>query len=237
MHGNLSENDRLLKQLRGAYERDAKGAVASEVGVCVPFPYLAQAAAALTGSAISWGAQNLSTQQQGAFTGEVAGDMLADFGCRWVLVGHSERRLLQGESDQCVADKARAALAAGLIPVVCVGETLDEREAGQTLAVIRRQLAPIFALDAKALGKLTLAYEPVWAIGTGRSASPEQAQAVHADIRTALAERGASHVRVLYGGSVKPDNAATLFAKPDIDGALVGGAALIAEDFWRIVCA
>jgi len=237
MHGNLVENGRLLNPLRQAAAADAARASVCDVGVCVPFPYLAQVAAALTDCTITWGAQDVSAQDKGAFTGEVSGSMLADFDCRWVLVGHSERRALHGESDQLVADKARAALSAGLTPVVCVGETLDEREAGSTLAIIQRQLAPVFALGAEALAKLVLAYEPVWAIGTGRSASPEQAQEVHAAIRTALAGLGVPQVRVLYGGSVKPDNAATLFAMADIDGALVGGASLVADDFWRIVAA
>jgi len=163
--------------------------------------------------------------------------MLKDFACRWVLAGHSERRAYHGETDQAVADKARAALQSGLVPVVCVGETLDERDAGQTLAVIRRQLAPVLALGADAVARMVLAYEPVWAIGTGRSATPEQAQEVHAAIRAELAALGTPQVQVLYGGSVKAANAASLFAMADIDGALVGGAALVAEEFLRIAAA
>ncbi len=229
MHGNLAENAALLTELRAA---DA--ASHCEIGVCVPFPYLAQAASALTGSAVSWGAQDVSAHDKGAYTGEVSGAMLKEFGCRYALAGHSERRVLHGETDQMVADKARAALAAGLIPVVCVGESLADREAGNTLAVIERQLEPVLALGAEAVSRMVLAYEPVWAIGTGRTASPEQAQEVHGAIRAALAALGAAQVQVLYGGSVKAANAASLFAMTDIDGALVGGASLVAEEFLRI---
>lgn len=235
MHGNLVENGRLLNQLHAASAAEAPGAC--DVGVCVPFPYLAQVAAALTDSVITWGAQDVSAQEKGAFTGEVSGSMLADFDCRWVLVGHSERRALHGETDHGVAEKARAALVAGLTPVVCVGETRAERERGNTLKVIERQLAPVLALGAESLAQLVVAYEPVWAIGTGLTASPEQAQEVHASIRNALRAAGAEQVHVLYGGSVKGANAASLFAMPDIDGALVGGASLQAEDFLRIVTA
>ena len=232
MHGSLAENAALLAALRAADTNSR-----SQVGVCVPFPYLAQAAQALQGSAVTWGAQDVSVHEKGAYTGEVSAAMLKDFACRWVLAGHSERRAYHGETDQAVADKARAALQSGLTPVVCVGETLDEREAGQTLAVIRRQLAPVLALGADAVARMVLAYEPVWAIGTGRSATPEQAQEVHAAIRAELAALGAPQVQVLYGGSVKGANAASLFAMADIDGALVGGAALVAEEFLRIAAA
>jgi len=229
MHGSLADNARLLDALcRGA------GAASCEIGVCVPFPYLAQVSGVLAGSPISWGAQNVNAQAAGAYTGEVSASMLADFQCRWVLVGHSERRAQHNESDQQVADKAHAALAAGLTPVVCVGESLQAREAGQTLAVIRRQLAPVLALEHDAVARLVLAYEPVWAIGTGHTATPEQAQTVHAAIRAELRTVGASQVRVLHGGSVKSANAASLFAMPDIDGGLIGGAALIPDEFLRI---
>jgi triosephosphate isomerase len=200
----------------------------------VPFPYLAQAGEALKGSAVAWGAQDISAQAHGAFTGEVSGAMLKDFACRYALVGHSERRSLHGESDQLVADKAKAALASGLTPVVCVGESLAERDANQVLAVIQRQLAPVLALGAEAVNKMVVAYEPVWAIGTGRTATPEQAQEVHAAIRAALQAIGAGKVQILYGGSVKAANAASLFVMSDIDGALVGGASLVAEDFLAI---
>jgi len=230
MHGNLADNAKLLAALLAA----PPSACATQMGVCVPFPYLAQAALALKGSAFAWGAQDLSVHAQGAFTGEVSGSMLADFSCRFVLVGHSERRAMHAESDQSVADKAHAALTAGITPVVCVGESLSERDAGQAVAVITRQLAPVLALGAEAVKKMVVAYEPVWAIGTGRTASPEQAQEVHAAIRAALKGIGAEHVQILYGGSVKAANAASLFAMPDIDGALVGGASLVAEDFLAI---
>ena len=191
------------------------------------------ASSALTGSSVSWGAQDVSAQEKGAYTGEVSGAMLKEFGCRWALAGHSERRVLHGETDQIVADKSRAALAAGLTPVVCVGESLADRDAGNTLAVIERQLKPVLALGAEAVSRMVLAYEPVWAIGTGRSASPEQAQEVHGAIRAAL-RAGRGQVQVLYGGSVKAANAASLFAMADIDGALVGGASLVADEFLRI---
>jgi len=242
MHGSLAENARLLAALREGALRQTAEAVACEIaaceiGVCVPFPYLAQAADALAGSVIGWGAQNVSAHAAGAYTGEVSATMLADFHCRWVLVGHSERRAQHHEADQQVADKAQAALAAGLTPVVCVGESLQAREAGQTLAVIARQLAPVLALGRDAVARLVLAYEPVWAIGTGHTATPEQAQTVHAAIRAELHTVGAPQVRVLHGGSVKPGNAASLFAMPDIDGGLIGGAALISDDFLRIAAA
>jgi triosephosphate isomerase len=207
------------------------------VAVCVPFPYLAQAAEMLAGSPVSWGAQDISMHEQGAFTGEVSGAMLANFSCRWALVGHSERRTLHGETDQQVADKAAAALKAGITPVVCVGETLQQNEAGETRAVIQRQLAPVLALGAEAVANMVIAYEPVWAIGTGRTATPEQAQAVHALIRQSLMELGVPQVQVVYGGSVKAANAASLFAMNDIDGALVGGASLVADEFLRIAAA
>ncbi|WP_132584351.1 triose-phosphate isomerase [Paralcaligenes ureilyticus] len=233
MHGSLAANASLLADLRAGAGDVADSAMA----VCVPFPYLAQTSVALAGSPISWGAQDVSGQAQGAFTGEVSATMLADFGCCWVLAGHSERRTLHGETDQQVADKAQAALGVGLAPVVCVGETLAEREAGETHAVIARQLAPVLARGAASLAKMVLAYEPIWAIGTGRSATPEQAQDVHAFIRASLARAGAGQVQILYGGSVKASNAASLFAMSDIDGALVGGASLVAQEFLRIAAA
>jgi triosephosphate isomerase len=233
MHGNVAKNAALLAGLRAG-----ETAVGNcQMAVCVPFPYLSQVKADLASSVISWGAQDVSVHQQGAYTGEVSGQMLADFNCQWVLVGHSERRALHAETDQLVADKAAAALGAGLTPVVCVGETLSEQEAGQTNAVIARQLAPVLSLGADAVSRMVLAYEPVWAIGTGRTASPEQAQSVHATIRAGLVSLGVPQVRVLYGGSVKASNAASLFAMSDIDGALVGGASLVAEEFLRIAAA
>lgn len=230
MHGNLADNAALLNALSHA-------SPACDLAVCVPFPYLTQTAELLKGSKVSWGAQDVSKHTQGAFTGEVSAMMLNDFGCKWAIVGHSERRAMHGETDQLVADKAAAAIAAGLTSVVCVGETLSERDAGQAVDVIHRQLAPVLALGEDALQRLVIAYEPVWAIGTGRTATPEQAQEVHAAIRTALAGNNAAGVRVLYGGSVKAANAASLFGMPDIDGALVGGASLVADEFLKIAAA
>lgn len=233
MNGSLAANTGLLAGLRDG--------VASmpdcDVAVCVPFPYLAQAGQALQGSGITWGGQDVSQHGGGAYTGDVSAAMLADLGCTWVLVGHSERRQHHAETDALVAHKAQAALDAGLTPVVCVGETLSEQQAGHTLGVIARQLAPVLALGHDALARLVLAYEPVWAIGTGQTATPDQAQTVHAAIRASLDAAGAASVRVLYGGSVNAGNAASLFAMPDIDGALVGGASLKATEFLNIAAA
>jgi triosephosphate isomerase len=233
MHGSLADNAALLDGLAAGAQR--AGDV--QLAVCVPFPYLDQARRALAGTAISWGAQDVSVHDRGAYTGEVAASMLADFACSWVLCGHSERRALHGESSALVAAKAAAALGAGLTPVVCVGETLADRDAGDVECVIGDQLDPILALGADALSRMVLAYEPVWAIGTGRTATPEQAQAVHGFIRATLARQGAGQTRILYGGSVKAGNAAALFAQPDIDGALVGGASLVADEFLNIAAA
>ncbi len=233
MHGDTAFNSELLAGLRAGIA----DAPHCDVAVCVPFPYLYQTRSLLEGTGIGWGAQDVSEHEKGAYTGEVAAAMLADFQCRWVLVGHSERRSYHGESDATVAAKAAAALAAGITPVVCVGETLQEQEAGQTHAIIERQLAPVLALGEDAVSRLVIAYEPVWAIGTGLTATPEQAQQVHALIRSRLAPDVAPHTRILYGGSVKAANAASLFAMPDIDGALVGGAALSASEFSSIAAA
>jgi triosephosphate isomerase len=193
-------------------------------------------AVALAGSGVVWGAQDCSVHEQGAYTGEVSAGMLAEFGCRHVIVGHSERRAYHGESDALVADKAKAALGKGVTPIVCVGETLAQREAGETEAVVKRQLSAVIHALGHCAGEIVVAYEPVWAIGTGRTASPEQAQAVHALLRAQLraAAANADGMRLLYGGSVKPDNAASLFAQADIDGALIGGASLKAADFVAI---
>jgi triosephosphate isomerase len=229
MNGTLASNAALLTALRQA----AGSVQGAHLAVCVPFPYLAQVSQALAGTVVSWGAQDVSAHQKGAYTGEIAAAMLKDFACRWVIVGHSERRAWHGESDDLVAQKAQAALQAGLTPVVCVGESLAERDAGEVQAVIARQLKPILELGAEAVQGMVIAYEPVWAIGTGRSATPEQAQAVHADIRAMLPPK-AQNVPLLYGGSVKPENAASLFGMADIDGALVGGASLVAQDFLGI---
>jgi len=203
-----------------------------------PFIYIPQVQASLCDTQIAWGGQNLATEIQGAYTGEVSGVMLKDFGCRYVLVGHSERRSLYDESNEMVATKFKIAQAAGLIPLLCVGETLAERQAEQTLEVIEAQLMAVLnLLGITAFANAIIAYEPVWAIGTGLTATPEQAQAVHQEIRKHLAkkdDRIAAQLPILYGGSVKAENAAALFAEPDIDGALVGGASLDAENFKKI---
>lgn len=231
MNGSLGTNAALLDallQLQSTWKSDA--------AVCAPHPYLAQLRDRLAGSSLQWGAQDCSAHPSGAYTGEVSAAMIAEFGCRYVIVGHSERRALHGESDSLVADKAKAALAHGLTPIVCVGETLAEREAGVTDAVVTRQLGAVADRLAQAIAQVVVAYEPVWAIGTGRTATPEQAQAVHAVLRERLraATGQADDMRILYGGSVKADNAATLFAQPDIDGGLIGGASLKAEEFAAI---
>ena len=231
MHGGLAENAALLTAI--------KPALASiEAVVCVPFPYLAQAQAELTGSSIAWGAQNVSEQSKGAFTGEVSASMLLDFGCKYVIVGHSERRSIYGESDELVARKYMAAQAAGLTPILCVGESLAERESHVTEAVVARQLDDVIqAAGVASLAKAVVAYEPVWAIGTGKTASPEQAQAVHAFIRAKIAGLDAlvgDQLVIQYGGSVKASNAAELMAQPDIDGGLIGGASLVADEFTAI---
>jgi triosephosphate isomerase len=230
MHGSHSANAELLAGIV-----DARPYLA-EVAVCVPFPYLSETAVALAASDIRWGAQDCSAHEQGAYTGEVSAAMLHEFGCRYAIVGHSERRQYHAESDQLVADKAKAALARGITPIVCVGETLAQRESGQTEAVVKRQLSAVIHTLAHCASEMVVAYEPVWAIGTGRTASPEQAQTVHALLRAQLAAATprAVQMQLLYGGSVKPDNAAQLFAQPDIDGGLVGGASLKAADFVAI---
>ncbi|CAM5183866.1 Triosephosphate isomerase OS=Castellaniella defragrans OX=75697 GN=tpiA PE=3 SV=1 [Castellaniella defragrans] len=233
MHGSLRANAALLQQLVSGAARVAD----AELAVCAPFPYLAQQQAVLSGSMISWGAQDVSVHEQGAYTGEVSAAMLKDFACSWVLCGHSERRAMHGESSSLVAAKAAGALSQGLTPVVCVGETLSDRDAGNAERVIGDQLDPVLALGSQALSKIVVAYEPVWAIGTGRTATPDQAQAVHAFIRAALHRHDAGQTRILYGGSVKAANAAALFGQPDIDGALVGGASLVADEFLNIAAA
>jgi len=210
----------------------------AEAAVCPPYVFLAEVAARLDGGPVALGAQDLSEHASGAYTGEVAGAMLVDYGCRYVIVGHSERRAYHGESDVLVARKLTAAQAVGLVPIACVGETLEEREAGDTERVIGRQIdALLDGPGVDALAAAVIAYEPVWAIGTGRTATPEQAQAVHAFIRGRIAARSAEvadGLRILYGGSVKGANAAELFAMADIDGGLIGGAALDATEFLTI---
>ena len=226
MHGSKAANSALLDALL----KEIGSAKAAECAVCVPFPYLEQVSGRLQGTALAWGAQNVSEHAQGAYTGEVSAAMLKEFGCRYVIVGHSERRQLYAESDAQVAAKFAAALGAGLTPILCVGETLQEREAGRTEAVIARQLDEV--LKRTAFEDAVLAYEPVWAIGTGRTATPEQAQEVHAFLRERVSNAAA---RILYGGSVKAQNAAAIFAMRDVDGGLIGGASLVAKDFAEIV--
>ncbi|MEO3692345.1 triose-phosphate isomerase [Roseateles paludis] len=230
MHGNRASNAQLLGGLKDA------GPWTADVAVCAPFLYIADTALALAGTAIGYGAQDCSAHEQGAYTGEVSPLMLADVGCRYVIVGHSERRAYHAESDQLVADKAKVALAHGVTPIVCVGETRAEREAGQTEAVVKRQLAAVIHTLGHCCGEMVVAYEPVWAIGTGLTATPAEAQAVHAVLRAQLraATERADGMRILYGGSVKPDNATELFGQADIDGGLIGGAALKAVDFAAI---
>lgn len=229
MHGSLQFVTELGKTL---VSRWFSGKV--DVAVCPPFVFLPAVARELEGSPIQLGAQNLSEYEQGAYTGEVAGDMLVGVGCRFAIVGHSERRALFAETDAQVASKFAAAQSHGLTPILCVGETLDQRESGETLEVIGRQLQTVIdAAGNNAVASAVIAYEPVWAIGTGKTASPEQAQEVHAAIRRQLGEVGVA-TRILYGGSVKATNAANIFAQRDIDGALVGGASLKAEEFLEI---
>lgn len=213
----------------------------AEVAVCAPFVYLAQVADRLKGTPVAWGAQNVNDHESGAYTGEISGPMLQEFGCKYVIVGHSERRTIYGETDDDVARRFMAAQANNLTPILCVGELLEEREAGTTNQVVERQLDAVIELAGiDAIGNSVIAYEPVWAIGTGKVATPEQAQEVHAMIRSKLAglnEDVASGVRILYGGSMKPDNAAELIGQDDIDGGLIGGASLNAEDFLGICTA
>ncbi len=230
MHGSRAANEQLQAAIAQARPDGC------DVEVCAPFPYIAEVALAFAGSDMRWGAQDCSVHEQGAYTGEVAAAMLAEFGCRYVIVGHSERRQYHHESDSLVADKAKAALAKGVTPIVCVGESLAQRDAGETDAVVKRQLSAVIHALAHCAGEIVVAYEPVWAIGTGRTATPEQAQAVHALLRAQLhaATPHADRMKILYGGSVKADNAAALFAQPDIDGGLIGGASLKADDFIAI---
>ena len=224
MHGSRGANqallDALLKEL-GATRN-------AECAVCVPYPYLEQVAARLRGTPIAWGAQNVSEHAQGAYTGEVSAVMLVEFACRYVLAGHSERRQLYGETDVQVAAKFAAAQSAGLTPILCVGETLQEREGGRTEEVVARQLDAV--LSKVNFGGAVLAYEPVWAIGTGRNATPEQVQDVHSFLR----KKTGNEVRILYGGSVKAQNAAAIFAMRDVDGGLIGGASLVVQEFLAI---
>ena len=237
LNGNFEFNEQLI----GALSRELAGkSINSEcrvIAVCPPAIYLHQCSGLLADSPILLGAQDLSEETSGAFTGDVSGIMLKELGCKYVLVGHSERRARYAESSQLVAKKARIAINAGLIPVVCLGETLKERQEGLTEAVIGEQLKAVIDLLQQDMSRIVLAYEPVWAIGTGQTATPEQAQDVHRFIRFELAKLDeviASKVQILYGGSVKADNATELFSMPDIDGGLIGGASLKAEDFLAI---
>lgn len=234
MNGSRAGNKLLLDGVKAGIAEVTR----AEVAVCVPFVYLGDVAEQLRGTPVSWGGQNLSHEAAGAFTGEISASMLKDFDCKYVIVGHSERRNLYGEDDAMVARKFAAARAEGLTPILCVGELLEERERGVTEAVVARQLDAVIELEGvAALAEAVIAYEPVWAIGTGKTASPAQAQDVHAFIRARIAEGDravADGLRLLYGGSVKGDNAAELFAMDDIDGGLIGGASLKADEFLDI---
>ncbi len=233
-NGDLAANQQLLGQLRA----DLAGVTGVECAVCVPSPYLSQTQQLLVGATVTWGGQDVSQFGPGAYTGAVTAAMLREFGCTYAIVGHSERRSIFGESDAVVAAKFGAALQAGLTPILCVGETLQEREEGVMEQVVGRQLDAVTAVAGMAaLAKAVVAYEPVWAIGTGKTATPDEAQAAHAFIRKRIATSAAviaAELRILYGGSVKAANAAQLFAMPDIDGGLIGGAALVAADFTAI---
>jgi len=237
MHGTRSENARLIEEITSRYPADP----AAECIVCPPYVYLQEVGRQLRDSTILLGAQDVCADPQGAFTGEVSAAMLKDVGCQYVIVGHSERRLLYRESDQLVARKFAGAQAKALVPILCVGEQLAERESGRTRDVVARQLDAVLELcGAQTLESAVIAYEPVWAIGTGRNATPEQAQEVHAFIRARVAARDATiagGTRILYGGSVKASNAAELFTMPDVDGGLVGGASLKADEFLAILAA
>jgi len=236
MNGSLAANTQLVQGVRAGLAQALEGK-ACDVAVCVPAPYLAQVAGLLGDSGVALGAQDVSAHEQGAYTGEVSAAMLRDFATRYAIVGHSERRQYHGETDNTVATKAQRALAAGITPIVCVGETLAERDAGRTEEVVKRQLAAVIHLNGHCISEIVVAYEPVWAIGTGKTATPEQAQAVHAVLRAQLkaATEHADRVHILYGGSMNAANAAELLAQPDIDGGLIGGAALKPTDFLSII--
>jgi triosephosphate isomerase len=230
MNGSRLANAELLAGLEEA------GPWTADVAVCAPHPYLSEVALSLQGKRILWGAQDCSSHEAGAYTGEVSAAMLAEFGCKYVIVGHSERRAYHAETDQLVADKAKIALKHNLTPIVCVGETLAEREADHTAEVVKRQMSAVIHTLGHCISQVVVAYEPVWAIGTGKTASPEQAQAVHALLRLQLhaATPKSDEMQILYGGSVKADNAVSLFSQADIDGGLIGGASLKVADFAAI---
>lgn len=234
MNGSLAGNEALVKAVLAGLP-----AQPCEVAVCVPAPYLAQLQALVASSPIELGAQDVSMHESGAYTGELSAAMLREFGVRYAIVGHSERRQYHGETDQQVAAKAKTALASGVTPIVCVGETLAQREAGTTEEVVKRQLAAVIHTNGHCISEIVVAYEPVWAIGTGKTASPEQAQQVHAVLRAQLkaASAQAERIRILYGGSMNAANATQLLSQPDIDGGLIGGASLKAQDFLSIIAA
>jgi triosephosphate isomerase (TIM) len=234
MNGSFAANEALVSALiAGMADAD------STVAVCVPAPYLAQVNTLRAESRLELGAQDVSEHLDGAYTGEVSAAMLREFGVRYVIVGHSERRQYHAETDAIVADKTKAALAAGITPIVCVGETLAQREAGRTVDIVKRQMAAVIHTNGHCISEIVVAYEPVWAIGTGRTATPEQAQEVHAVLRTQLnaATQHADRIHILYGGSMNAANAASLLAQPDVDGGLVGGASLKAAEFLQIIAA
>ncbi len=237
MHGSLVANAKLLSDLQAGLPEP--GSLQCDIAVCVPSPYLGQVQSLLQGSPIAWGAQDVSSQASGAYTGEVSVSMLEDFSCAYAIVGHSERRQYHGETDDTVALKVKRLVSSGVTPIVCVGESLQERKAGETEVVVGRQLnAVLSAIDSQELGRIVVAYEPVWAIGTGMTATPEMAQRVHGFLRSLVAgvdAQVAQVLRILYGGSMKPDNAQALLAMRDIDGGLIGGAALKAADFLGII--
>ena len=243
MNGSLAANEALLIALGQGLDRALTGTAHCDIAVCVPTPYLAQVQALKVVqpglSNLEVGAQDVSAHAAGAYTGEVSAAMLKELGCRYVIVGHSERRQHHFETDALVADKTRAALASGMTPIVCIGETLTEREAGHTEEVIKRQLAAVIRANGHCISEIVLAYEPVWAIGTGKSASPHEAQTVHAALRAQLkaATDQSARVKILYGGSMNAANAASLLAQSDIDGGLIGGASLKAQDFLTIIAA
>jgi triosephosphate isomerase (TIM) len=234
MNGDLRANQILLEELKAGLQGSK-----CDVAVCPPALYIPQCQTMLAGTDIGWGGQDLSEHEAGAFTGEMSAEMLCDLACSYVIVGHSERRTHHAERDEQVAKKVLRALENNLSPIVCVGETLPERESGMTAAVVSRQIDAVLAqLSVEQTADIVVAYEPVWAIGTGRTATPEMAQEIHALLRSRLAEKSAasaSKVRILYGGSVKPDNAEKLFSMPDIDGGLIGGASLKANEFLAII--
>ena len=234
MNGSLAANEALL----AALAQGLNATPTCDIAVCVPAPYFAQVQS-LKITAIDLGSQDVSAQTSGAFTGELSANMLKDFGARYAIVGHSERRQYHFESDALVADKAKAALAAGITPIVCVGETLAEREAGRTEEVVKRQLAAVIHTNGHCISEIVVAYEPVWAIGTGKTASPEEAQAVHSVLRAQLkaATDQPARIKILYGGSMNAANAASLLSQADIDGGLIGGASLKAADFLSIIAA